>query len=174
VLPAALGRYHRRHLSPHVASLVVSVVSAAVVGLFAIARLDPYRTLAASMVGLSTLGVLLLQAMAGVSVVVYFVRHPEMGTARTVVIPTVGATGLAAGFVLAAVHFSTLVGTDNRLVGNLPWLLGVVVVAGFGAGLWLRRTRPQPVPAHTAAPYTAGSSRTGSAQVTVALRRGGS
>jgi amino acid transporter len=166
VLPAALGRYHRRHLSPHVASAVVSVVSAAVVGLFAVAGLDPYRTLAASMVGLSTLGVLLLQAMAGISVVTYFVRYPEVGSARTVVIPTVGATGLAAGFVLAAMHFSTLVGTDNRLVGNLPWLLGVVVAAGFGAGLWLRRTRPQPGPAHTATPR-----RTESAQVTVAPRR---
>jgi hypothetical protein len=101
------------------------------------------------MVGLSTLGVMLLQAMAAVSVVAYFIRYPEIGYARTVVIPTAGATGLAGGFVLSAVHFRTLVSTDNRVVANLPWLLGAVVVAGFGAGLWLRRTRPNAV-VHTA------------------------
>src|SRR6266536_42025 len=146
VLPSPLGRYHTRHLSPHIASLSVSTVSAVVVAAFAVTGLDPYLTLAASMIGLSTLGVLLLQGMAAVSVVAFFVRRREGNYGGTVVVPAIGAIGLAVGFVLSAVHFRTLIGTDNALVCSLPWRLAAVVLAGLGAGLWLRGTRPRPSP----------------------------
>jgi amino acid transporter len=142
VLPARLGHYHARHLSPHVASVTVSVISTLVAGIFAVAGLDPYLTLAASMVGLSTLGVLLLQVLAAVSVVVFFLRYPDGTFLRTVFVPALGAVGLLTGFLLAVVHFSTLIGTTNRIVGSLPAMLVVVMVAGFFAGLWLRSRRP--------------------------------
>jgi amino acid transporter len=138
VLPAALGRYHTQHLSPHVASLTVTVLSAVVVGVFAIAGLNPYLTLATSMVGLSTLGVLLLEVLVGVSVVTFFLRHPEGRYLRTVIVPAIGAAGVAAALVLAIMNFPTLVGTDNRVVANLPWLLAVVVAVGLIAGIPLQ------------------------------------
>jgi amino acid transporter len=139
VLPAALGNYHIRHLSPHIASVTVSVISTVVVAAFAVGGLDPYVTLAASMIGLSTLGVVLLQVLAAISVVAFFLRRREGSYLRTVVIPAVGAVGLVVAFVLATAYFPTLVGTTNPIIGNLPWLLGAVVVAGYAAGSWQRR-----------------------------------
>jgi amino acid transporter len=144
-LPSALGRYHTRHLSPHIASVTVSTIGAVVVLAFAVAGLDPYLTLATSMVGLSTLGIVLLQAIAAVSVVAFFLRgRPERGVLRTLVVPALGAIGLVVGFVLATSHFSALVGSKSVLIGSLPWLLLVVVVAGLAAGTWQdARTRRQ-------------------------------
>ncbi|HKT03308.1 MAG TPA: APC family permease, partial [Rugosimonospora sp.] len=138
VLPAALGRYHTRHLSPHIASMTVTLISTVVVSAFAVAGLDPYLTLATSMIGLATLGVVLLQAFAALAIVVFFVRRREGDYLRTVAAPAVGGLGLVIAFVLTAVHFRTLVGTDNLIVGNLPWLLGAVVVVGAFAGMVMR------------------------------------
>ncbi len=53
------------------------MITALVVAAFAIAGLDPYLNLAASMVGLSTLGVVLLQVLAAVSIVAFFRRRGE-------------------------------------------------------------------------------------------------
>jgi amino acid transporter len=144
VLPSALGRYHARHLSPHIASLTVTTIGTVVVLSFALAGAHPYLTLATSMVGLSTLGVVLLQAFAALAVVVFFVRRREGNYLRTVVAPAIGCVGLVVAFVLTVVHFSTLIGTTNPIITNLPWLLGAVVLAGFGAGLWMRSSRPAP------------------------------
>jgi len=44
--------------------------------------------------------------------------------------------------VLAAIYFPTLVGTHNPVIDNLPWLLGIVLVGGLVAGLWIRAKRP--------------------------------
>jgi amino acid transporter len=142
VLPRDLGAYHGRHLSPHVGSLTISAVTLVVVGTFAAARLDPYQTLATSMVGLSTLGVVLLQVLAAISVVAYFRRRGERDWWRTLIAPAIGAISLLIAFVLAAIYFPTLVNTDNPVIDNLPWALGAVFVVGVSAGLWIRARRP--------------------------------
>jgi amino acid transporter len=142
VLPRGLGGYHGRHMSPHVGSITISVVTTLVVGAFAAGRLNPYTTLATSMIGLSTLGVILLQVLAAVSVVAFFRRRGERDYWRTLVAPGIGAVALAAGFTLAVWHFSTLVGTDNVIVNNVPLLLAVAIAAGVAAGLWIKFKRP--------------------------------
>jgi hypothetical protein len=142
VLPAGLGRYHPRHLSPHVGSITVSVVCTVVIAAFAAAGLDPYLTLATSMVGLSTLGIVLLQALAAASVVVFFVRRRTGSWLIPVAGALVGAIGLGVALVLAVAHFRTLTGTDSPVIGNVPWLLVVVVIGGLAAGLYLRARRP--------------------------------
>ncbi|HKE63631.1 MAG TPA: amino acid permease [Micromonosporaceae bacterium] len=142
VLPKGLGAYHGRHTSPHVGSITITVVTVVVVGAFAVAGLDPYLTLAASMVGLSTLGVVLLQVLAAISVVAFFRRRGERDYWRTLVFPAVGAISLLVAFFLAAFYFPTLVGTHNPVIDDLPWLLGVVLAAGVLAGVWIRANRP--------------------------------
>jgi amino acid transporter len=142
VLPANLGRYHGRHLSPHVGSLTVTAITAVVVTAFAVGGLDPYLNLATSMIGLSTLGVVLLQVLAAISVVAFFRRRGERDYWRTLVFPVIGAIALAVAFVLAIVYFATLVGTTNPLIDGVPWLLLVAVVGGVISGLWLKRRRP--------------------------------
>jgi cation diffusion facilitator CzcD-associated flavoprotein CzcO/amino acid transporter len=142
VLPGGLGRYHGRHLSPHVGSLTISCVTAAVIASFAIGGLDPYLTLAASMVGLSTLGVVLLQVLAAASIVAFFRKRGERDYWRTLIFPVIGAVGLAIAFVLAFKYFPTLVQTKNQVITRLPWLLLAVVVIGLIAGFVMKRTRP--------------------------------
>ena len=142
VLPKGLGAYHGHFLSPYAGSLTVTTVTIVVIGVFAAARLDPYQTLATSMVGLSTLGVVLLQVLAAISVVAFFRRRGVRQWWRTLVFPAIGAISLLTAFVLATAYFPTLVGTRNPVIDDLPWLLGAVLVGGVVAGLWLRAKRP--------------------------------
>jgi amino acid transporter len=142
VLPGGLGRYHGRFLSPHVGSLTVTAITTVVVGAFAIGGLDPYLNLATSMIGLSTLGVVLLQVLAGVSIVAFFRRRGERDYWRTLIFPTIGAIALGTAFVLAVLNFKTLVNSDNPAVDDVPWLLPVALVAGLITAWFLKRRHP--------------------------------
>src|SRR5262249_471323 len=72
VLPASLGKVHAKHQSPNRASLVQTAITVIVVGVFALAGLDPYVNLATTMLGLGTLGIIVLQAGAGLATVAFF------------------------------------------------------------------------------------------------------
>jgi amino acid transporter len=142
VLPAALGGAHPRHHSPHRASIVQTILTVLVVGAFAAAGLDPYTNLATSVLGLGTLGIVLLQAAAAVSVLGFFRARADNHWWRTGLAPLIGAVGLAASAVLLVDNFPTLTGTANPVVNALPWLLVAAAVVGVGFALWLRAARP--------------------------------
>lgn len=142
VLPRVFDAVHRKHHSPHRASLVQSAVTVVLVGAFAVAGLDPYVNLATSMAGLGTLGIVVLQASAAASVVPFFWRRPERHWWRTILAPLLGVAGLVTAAVLLLRNFSLMTGTANPVVNALPWLLLVASVAGVGYALWLRAARP--------------------------------
>ncbi|HEX5116771.1 MAG TPA: APC family permease [Pseudonocardiaceae bacterium] len=142
VLPRWFGVVHRKHASPHRASLVLTIVSVVVAGCFALGGLDPYTGLASSMLGLGTLGIILLQGSAAVSVIAYFRRRPERHWWRTLIAPLLGAAGLTTAVVLLVLNYSLLTGTSTALVNHLPWLYVVLAVAGVGYAHWMRRTHP--------------------------------
>ncbi|MFF7249689.1 APC family permease [Embleya sp. NPDC008237] len=142
LLPARLCAAHGRHGSVHRASLVQSGFSVVVVVAFAAAGLDPYVNMSTSMLGLGTLGIILLQALASVAVVGYFRRRRE-GRWQTLVAPVLGAVGLTAAAVLVVSNFDVLTGTTNPVVTALPWLLPAVTVAGIGFAYRLRVARPE-------------------------------
>jgi amino acid transporter len=142
VLPARLGTYHPRHLSPHVGSVVVTGAAALAVVMFAVTGASPYTVFASSLVGLGSLGVIVLQAAAALAVVVFFWRRPDRNIWRCVVAPTVGFAGLATGFVLALTHYSTLTGSTSPAVDAVPSVLALAAVSGLVVALRLRRTRP--------------------------------
>jgi len=56
--------------------------------------------------------------------------------------PLAGAAGLITACVLIVHNYSVLTGKSSGLVNQLPWLLAVAAVAGFGYALWLRTARP--------------------------------
>jgi amino acid transporter len=144
LLPAALGRLHPRRYAPSLASLVQSGLTVVVVAAFAAARMDPYLTLAPSLIGLSTLGIIVLQALAAIAVIGYFRRERTGdGWWRTLVAPGLAALGLAVAVVLIFVNYPTLTGTDNRVINALPVALPVIAAGGAGFGWWLRRSRPR-------------------------------
>lgn len=127
--PAILARTHPKHRSPHVAGILQSVLGALVVVGFAVAGLDPYSALFAWMVGLGTLGVIVLQAWTSLAVLAYFRAHPHgVGRWRALVAPVLGGAGLIAAVVLILWNWPVLVGTSSGLPGYL-WLVVPLVVA---------------------------------------------
>ncbi|GAB3889833.1 APC family permease [Kibdelosporangium lantanae] len=133
VLPAVLGRTKTSNGAPYVASGTQIGFAVLVAGIYALAGLDPLADLTASMTGIGTLGVITLQAMAGVAVVAYFRRHRDPRIWRTAVAPGLGGLGLIVVTVLAVVNFPTLAGSDAPVIGLLPWLLAVAAVGGSGS-----------------------------------------
>lgn len=142
VLPAVLGRTKASNGAPYVASGTQIGFAVLVAGIYALAGLDPLADLTASMTGIGTLGVITLQAMAGVAVVAYFRRRRDPRIWRTAVAPGLGGLGLIVVTVLTVVNFPTLAGSDAPVIGLLPWLLAVALIGGLGIAAWLRRRRP--------------------------------
>jgi len=142
LLPRSLGRMHLRHRSPHRASVVQTTVNLVIVGVFALAGLDPYIGLASTMIGFGTLGIVGHQALAALSVVAFFRRRGDARWFRTGVAPAVGGAVLVVAVVLVAVDFRVLSNSDAWALDALPALYLVVVAAGVGYAAWLRRHRP--------------------------------
>lgn len=141
VLPAALGVVHPRHQSPHRASVVQTMAVVVVVAVFAVSGLHPYVNLATTMLGVGTLGIILLQATAAISVIVFFARRPDRHWWRTGLAPLAGAVGLITALVLLLANFPLLTGTESALVNATPWLLVFAVAGGLGYAAWLRAAR---------------------------------
>jgi len=127
--------------TPARASAVQTTISALVVSIFALGKLDPYRNMGTIMTGIGTLGLILLQAMAATAILRYFWRRGE----RPVAVLIGTSIGLAA-FVTAAVlilkNFETLAGSTSTLVHSLPWLLLATAVASTFWALRLRAASP--------------------------------
>jgi len=120
VAPKRVGVYHPRHLSPHVASLVITGLTVVIVSILGVLGADPYTVIAASLVGLGTLGIILVQAVTALSVLAFFWRRADRSVIRSVVAPLVGFVGLGSAFVLAAVNFDTLTASHSGFVRAGP------------------------------------------------------
>ncbi len=142
VLPSWLGGVHRRHGAPHRASVVQTVITVAVVVGFAAAGLDPYVNLATSMLGIGTLGIVILQAAAAASVLGFFRSRQDRHWWRTGLAPLLGLAGLVTAGVLLVTNFSLVTGTTSAVVNLLPWLMVAATVGGVGYALWMRAARP--------------------------------
>jgi amino acid transporter len=142
LLPAGLGVVHPRLQSPHRASVVQSLTTAAVLAIFAVAGLDPYTNLATSMLGLGTLGIIVLQAGAAFSVVAFFSRRSDRHWWRTFLAPLLGGLGLLAAAELVVTNFAVLTGSTSPVITALPWLPPVAAIGGIAYALWLRAARP--------------------------------
>jgi amino acid transporter len=142
ILPRAIGVANRAHQAPSRASLIQTCINVVVIGAFAIAGADPYLTVTTAMLGLGTIGIIVLQAAAAFSVVGFFRSHPERHWWRTVLAPLLGGVGLVIALVLASVNYGTLTGSGSTVVNSLPWLLVVAGIGGLAYGFWLRINRP--------------------------------
>ncbi|TQK98361.1 amino acid/polyamine/organocation transporter (APC superfamily) [Streptomyces puniciscabiei] len=142
VLPRWLDAIHPKRNAPHRASLVQTTLTVGLVTVFALAGLDPYTSLATSMLGVGTLGIVVLQAAAALSVVGFFRDRPDRHWWRTGLAPLISFAGLAFSVVLLVANFSVLTGTGNPVVHALPWLLVAATAGGVLYGLWIRSARP--------------------------------
>jgi amino acid transporter len=140
VLPVACGRSHSRHASPHVASLVTSVVGAVLMVVCAIAGLDPVLEIFTWLAGIASVGIVLLMALACLAVLVYFRRTGvDRRPWQTVIAPALGLVGLSLILVLLVKNLPLLMGGSTPLgVG-----VGVLLAVALAAGWLLARARPQ-------------------------------
>ena len=142
VLPQRLGHYHPNHFSPHVASLAVSVVSFLVIGTFALVKANPFTSLVPALIGVGTLGIIALQAVASLAVVAFFARRHDRNLWRELIAPAVGFIGLTTAFVLAFANYPTLTSSTSLAVNSVPLALFAAAIAGLVVALVLRRRRP--------------------------------
>jgi amino acid transporter len=167
LLPDALGRTHPRYQSPHRASVVQSAITLVVLLCFMLAGADPFAQLYAWLVGVGTLAVLVMQALAAVAVVGFFRRRGDGRVWQTVLAPSLGALGLATGIVLAVVNFDVLTGITSGAASLIPWSIPVAAVLALAAGVLASRrgrtvdltARPAPDPAEVEAAVASGETR---------------
>ncbi|MFC7376542.1 APC family permease [Brachybacterium sp. GCM10030267] len=137
VLPTALGQAHARHRAPSRASLWVSIVTAAIVVVSALAQLDPVVEIYTWYSGAGAVGVILMMALTSIAVVRFALGRRGEGVPAAMLAATIlGGLGLLAVLAISLVNFPLLVGGISAAI---TWgaILALVFVAGFLAPtLW--------------------------------------
>jgi amino acid transporter len=136
VLPRALARTHPRMRSPHIASMVLSVVTLAGVTVAMLFGLDPYLQLGTWMYASGVIGVVAAQAVCALAVVAFFLRDRRgHSIIRVLLAPLLGFLGLVGALFLMVDNFSVISGyTDpvpnSIMVGAMPvsFIIGVLLV----------------------------------------------
>jgi amino acid transporter len=140
-LPRHLAKTHPSFRSPHVAGVWLAAVLALVMGVAAIAGLDPLLNISTSFVGLGSVGLMALLATTSFAIPVFFARRGEYGIKVTVA-PTLGGIVIATATYLAVDNYPALTGVSSGIINSLPWLLVVVVGSAIAQAWWLRARRP--------------------------------
>ncbi|MEU3569715.1 APC family permease [Kitasatospora sp. NPDC036755] len=149
LLHPGLGRTHPRHGSPHVASVVQSVIAVGLVAGFLAAGMDPYAHLYTLLALLGTMAILVVQTLCSFAVVGYFHvrrRHPETAHwFRTLAAPLVGGVAMAGVVVLLVLNKDAAAGAaaHTLLFRLTPYLVIGVFTGGIALALAVRRWRPE-------------------------------
>ena len=141
LIPARLSHTHHRHGSPHVAASFLTMTLAAIIGLFAVAGLDPLLSLSTSLSSMGAVGLEILLATTSLSIPAFFVRRGDIGFG-SVGAPLIAGISIAVITYLSLANYSALTGTTLTIVNRLPLIFLAVVTLGLLQGLWLRRYRP--------------------------------
>ncbi|WP_135452855.1 APC family permease [Mycobacterium sp. DL99] len=142
ILPSVLARTRNSNGCPQNASLAQLSFGLAVAAIYFALGLDPMTSLTPSMTGFGTLAILTLQALAAAAITVYFTRTRDPRVVRAILAPAAGSLGLATVVTLAIVNFSVLAGSEDPVIGRLPWLLALCLVSGVATAFWLKARRP--------------------------------
>lgn len=132
LLPETLGVTHAAHQSPHMGSVVQTVLAVLVVGLFAVLGLDPVLALFSWLTNVGTLGVIVLMAAASLSVVMFFRANPVVeSVVKTTILPGLVFIAFVIVICLIVVNFGNLSGASGFLGVFLPSLVLIAAVVGF-------------------------------------------
>jgi amino acid transporter len=153
VLPRRLGATHPVHRSPHVASILQSLIAFAIVLLFiwrapvakggsalTVAYLQVYGLMAV----MGVFSILAIQALVSVAIIIYFQRHHAADTHwwTTLAAPIIAALTQAVVVVLAY-HELDFLGAGYWYAKWLVVADLVIFAGGIVYAFWLRSARPQ-------------------------------
>lgn len=144
ILPDSVGVTHGKHLSPHVGSVIQTILALAVVTLFVVKEMDPVLQLFSWLSQLGTLGVLGLMSLTSFAVIAFF-GHNAMGEGAlsTKVLPLIAGVIMAILFVKIFMDFGALTGAEGNLSWILPSLVLVAGVVGIALAAMLKGRDPQ-------------------------------
>jgi amino acid transporter len=144
-LPPYLSRVHKRHHSPHLASITVSILVALALLSFVVAGTDPAQ-LYGQMAGLGSTGVLVLMALVSLAVAVFFFRKGVPASEniwKVFVAPIVSFLALTAVVVFAIMRFELVVGGEPGQNLGLLYVLGASLLLGTLVAAYFRWAKPQ-------------------------------
>ncbi|MGY0385826.1 APC family permease [Nocardioides sp. WG-D5] len=152
LLPAAVGKVHGSHESPHLSSLAQTVTAALFTIAFAVLGLDPFLEVFTWFSGVATFAIVVLMALTCLAVIVYLASNRVgAGLWHTWVAPGIGLAGLLAVTAVLFVNFPLLLGDVDAAgaprFGTLTLTFLIVMAAfpvlGIVQAYVLRRRRPE-------------------------------
>jgi amino acid transporter len=149
LLPSALGRTHHKFKSPHIASIVQSVIAAIIIILFAVftGTNDPasqaYLQLYGLMAVMGVIIILSIQALVSLAILVYYERYhrDQVHWWKTRLAPILALITQALVVYLLFANISFL----GSGYGYAKWLGPadlVIVLAGVGAAFYFKKRKP--------------------------------
>ena len=132
LLPAGLGQTHDTHQSPHLGSLLQTVLAVVVVGIFILAGQDPVLALFAWLTNLATLSVITLMALVSFAVIAFFRGRPNLEPSglKSMLAPLLAGVLLAIVAVMVILHFPDLTGANLAIAYGLVALVPIAAVIG--------------------------------------------
>lgn len=136
LLPKRLGQVHAVHEAPSVSSVVQTATATALLGVLAVAGVDPLVGVFGSMAGVATVGMVILMLTTSVAVATFFIRRPDLIRGRhwqTRVAPFLASLGLFVSAWLVLTNFTLVTGGSAELsavLAAIPFLglaLGALV-----------------------------------------------
>jgi amino acid transporter len=133
LLPARLGTTHSHYQSPHIGSLVQTVIALLVVTIFATTGQDPVLALFSWLTNVGTLAIMLLMTFTAFAIITFFARHPglENSVMTTRIMPLITGTVLGILVIYIALNFGSIAGANGVMAIILPGLVLVAAIIGL-------------------------------------------
>jgi amino acid transporter len=143
LLPRAMARTRARNGAPWVAGLIQTGLAALVVAGFALAGADPYLNLLIWVNTPGVVGIVVLQVLASIAVVVYFVRTASAARRGFVIVVGILAAVVMAAFTAVIVlNIGALTGASDAVNAVILAAVPLALITGVVIALVLRAVRP--------------------------------
>lgn len=145
ILPGALGRTHKKHGSPHIASFLQTGIAILWILGFWFFNKDPYLDVFALLAILGTFMLVIVQTVTMAAVFNYFRKHhPEENFWRVKVAPIIGGAGMLGVVIMMFMNLDTAAGpaSSSLLFKLIPYIAGALFITGAGLALYFRKTDP--------------------------------
>ncbi|MCY0906691.1 APC family permease [Arthrobacter sp. H14-L1] len=144
-LPGGLGKTHKKHGSPYIASYVQTGIAISWILGFWFLHKDPYLDVFVLLAVLGTFSLLIVQTITMAAVFNYFRKHhPEEKMWRTKVAPILGGVGMLGVVIMMSLNLDSAAGpaATSLLFKLIPYIAAALFITGAGQALYLRKTNP--------------------------------